>query len=76
MTIEKLTISDYEKVHDFYFKIIDGFEGKAYSPKREKDVYPAPEQLQELLEKGEMLLGLKFFKKEKKMFLCRLMMKI
>ena len=57
MTITKAAPQEYDAVRAFYFEVIDGFEGKEYHPCWEKDIYPAPEQLRSLIEKGELYVG-------------------
>lgn len=57
MIIEKVKSAEYDRVKAFYYAVIDGFEGMPYHPCWEKDIYPAPEQLKDLIEKGEMFVG-------------------
>ena len=51
MIIDKIEISEYDRVRAFYHAVIDGFEGMPYHPCWEKDIYPAPGQLKELIAK-------------------------
>lgn len=48
---------EYDALHSFYFDVIDGFEGKAYHPCWQKDIYPSVEDLHNLIDKGEFYAG-------------------
>lgn len=55
--IQRAEKEEYEQIRSFYYAVIDGFTGKEYHPCWKKDVYPDPEELKDLLEKGELYTG-------------------
>ena len=57
MIIQRAEKEEYEQIRSFYYEVIDGFAGRDYHPGWEKDVYPDPVELRELLEKGELYAG-------------------
>jgi len=57
MDIIKANIDRYDEVRSFYHTVIDGFDRLPFHPMWEKDLYPSPEQLRDLLAKEEMYLG-------------------
>ncbi|MBQ7839138.1 MAG: GNAT family N-acetyltransferase [Lachnospiraceae bacterium] len=48
---------EYNSVRNFYYELIDAMRDAQYRPGWEKDIYPAPEFLQNSIEKGELFLG-------------------
>lgn len=57
LTIRKAVSSDYPKVLDFYWRLIDVMPQLPYSPKWTKDVYPTKEEIRNYLERGELYLA-------------------
>lgn len=57
MIIQRAKTEEYEQIKAFYEDVIDGFAGREYHPGWEKDVYPDPAELRDLLEKGEIYTG-------------------
>lgn len=55
--IKRAEKEEYEQIRSFYDEVIDGFAGRDYHPRWEKDVYPDPRELRELLERGELVTG-------------------
>ena len=52
MKIIKAEPGDYQKIRAFYHSLIDALEGLEYAPAWKKDVYPAPEDLNDAVEQG------------------------
>lgn len=48
---------EYEKVRHFYHALIRALEGAPYSAGWEIDIYPAPEYLRDVINKGECYIG-------------------
>ena len=57
MVISKAVRNEYESVRSFYHSMIDAMEGTKYHPKWQKDIYPAPEDLRDAIDKGELYIG-------------------
>ena len=54
--IRKAEISEYERVLDFYYQLIDDMEGMEYHPKWQKGIYPDPEALRTALNASELFV--------------------
>ena len=57
MIISKAYREEYDSVRSFYHSLIDALEGTEYHPMWQKDIYPAPEDLQSAIEAGELYIG-------------------
>ena len=57
MVISKAARDEYESVRFFYHSMTDALEGTKYHPKWQKDIYPAQEDLQDAIDKGELYIG-------------------
>ena len=57
MVISKASRDEYESVRFFYHSMTDALEGTKYHPKWQKDIYPAPEDLRDAIDKGELYIG-------------------
>lgn len=56
--IRKAETGEYERVRDFYFKLIDDMQSCEYHPKWQKGVYPEEKNLKAAIENGELYIGL------------------
>lgn len=57
MIISKATLEEYNSVRHFYHSLIEALEGTKYHPMWQKDIYPAPEELKNAIEAGELYIG-------------------
>ena len=57
MVISKAARDEYESVRSFYHSMIDALEGTKYHPKWQKDIYPAPEDMRDAIDRGELYIG-------------------
>lgn len=58
LVIARAEEADFADIRVFYHAVIDGFRDLSVHPYWEKDVYPSPEQLKDLIGKGELYAGL------------------
>lgn len=54
MNLRIANTDEFEKVRDFYYKLIDMMQGSAYFPMWEKGIYPTDSYLQESVQNGEL----------------------
>lgn len=54
--IRKALTNEYEKVLNFYDRLIDDMQGREYHPKWQKGIYPAPAELKSALENSELFI--------------------
>ena len=57
MVIAKAPRDAFHEVRSFYHSLIDALEGAPYHPMWQKDIYPAPEELQSALDAQTLYLG-------------------
>ena len=57
MVISKAARDEYESVRSFYHSMTDALEGTKYHPKWQKDIYPAPEDMRDAIDRGELYIG-------------------
>ncbi len=57
MVISKAARDEYESVRFFYHSMTDALEGTKYHPKWQKDIYPAPEDMRDAIDRGELYIG-------------------
>ena len=57
MVISKASRDEYESVRFFYHSMTDALEGTKYHPKWQKDIYPAPEDMRDAIDRGELYIG-------------------
>lgn len=57
MIISKAYPEEYDSARSFYHSLIEALEGRPYHPKWQKDIYPAPEELRDAVNAGELYLG-------------------
>ena len=57
MVIAKAPGDAFQEVRAFYHSLIDALEGAPYHPMWQKDIYPAPEELQSALDEQSLYLG-------------------
>ena len=58
MEIYQATPEEYQKIRAFYHSLIDALEGLEYHPMWQKDIYPAPEDLQKAIGEGWLYYGI------------------
>ena len=58
MLIRKARAEEYPDVRLFYHSLIDAMQGSTYHPKWQKDIYPAPEDLQTAIRAQTLYIGL------------------
>ncbi len=57
MIIKQANPDQYQDVRSFYFKVIDGIADLPYGAGWKKDIYPAPEFLQESIRNGDLYIA-------------------
>ena len=57
MQIKKAETEEYPEVRRFYHSLIDAIQDARYHPKWQKDIYPAPEDLQSAIGEGTLYIG-------------------
>ena len=57
MIIRKAETSEYEKLRDFYWQLIDDMQAAPYSPQWKKDIYPSSGDLREAVDNGEAFIA-------------------
>ena len=57
MVISKASRDEYESVRFFYHSMTDALEGTKYHPKWQKDIYPAPEDMRDAIDRGVLYIG-------------------
>lgn len=57
MIIRKAAPADYPRIRTFYHEVIDGMQTSGYDIGWKKDIYPAPDYLQESIENEELFIG-------------------
>ena len=57
MMIKRANPDQYQDVRSFYFKVIDGIAELPYGAGWKKDIYPAPEFLQESIQAGDLYIA-------------------
>ena len=60
MIIKQANPDQYQDVRSFYFKVIDGIADLPYGAGWKKDIYPAPEFLQESIRDGDLYIAVEF----------------
>lgn len=56
--IRKAMPYEYERVHAFYWQLIDDMQNAEYHPKWQKGIYPTDEDIREAIEQSEMYIYL------------------
>lgn len=56
ISIRRADGTEYEKVRDFYYALIDAMQGAEYHPKWQKGIYPEDEYMEAAVKNGEMYL--------------------
>ena len=57
MIIRKAKTTEYHDVRAFYHSAIDAMEGRPFHPMWQKDIYPAPEELQTAIDEQTLYIG-------------------
>lgn len=57
LSISLASAEEYPEVRAFYHSLIDALEGCEYHPMWQKDIYPAPEELQEAIAADTLYIG-------------------
>lgn len=58
LLIRQARSEEFDRVRDFYFKLIDDMQNCEYHPKWQKGVYPEEKNLKAAIECGELYIGL------------------
>ena len=58
MDIYQAKSEEYQDVLAFYYSLIDALEGLQYSPAWKKDIYPAPQDIQNAIANGWLYYGM------------------